>query len=121
MLFAAATDHRYIQIGNVLDFSNKALEALDHAGWAHAEAALTSLVSGYTSADRMEESNAWRHPVDLVTILERAFETLLTAGLKVLVAAARYLAAHAPTVCAEGQTYQIAYRLFCGELLFEEP
>ena len=33
MLFSAATDHRYLQIGHVLDFTNKALEALDQAGW----------------------------------------------------------------------------------------
>jgi hypothetical protein len=38
----------------------------------------------------------------------------------VLVAAARYLAAHAPTVRAQGQTYQIAHRLQRGERLFEE-
>ena len=31
-------------------------------------------------ADRMEESNAWRHPVDLVAILERAFEELPPRG-----------------------------------------
>src|SRR5262249_36085752 len=43
------------------------------------------------------------------------------AGIHVLVAATRYLAAHAPTVRAQGQTYQIAYRLFRGECLFEEP
>ncbi len=41
------------------------------------------------------------------------------AAAPVLVAAARYLAAHAPTVGAEGQT--IAYRLFRGERLFVEP
>jgi len=76
MLFAAATDHRYIQTGHALDFTNKALEALDTAGWEHAEAALASLASGYAWADRMEESNAWRHPVDLVAILEGAFEQL---------------------------------------------
>jgi hypothetical protein len=76
MLFASATDHRYIQIGHVADFTNKALEALDWAGWEHAEPVLTSLASGYANADRMEESNAWRHPVDLVTILERTFEAL---------------------------------------------
>ena len=29
MLFAAATDHRYIQIGHPLDFTNKAFETLD--------------------------------------------------------------------------------------------
>ena len=79
MLFAAATDHRYIQVGHVLDFTNKALEALDQAGWEHAEPALTSLATGYADADRMEESNAWRHPVDLVAILERAFEVLPAA------------------------------------------
>jgi hypothetical protein len=38
----------------------------------------------------------------------------------VLVAAARYLAAHAPTMRAQGQTYQIAQRLQRGEHLFEE-
>ncbi len=79
LLFTAATDHRYIQIGHVLDFTNKALEALDAAGWAYAEPVLTSLVSGYTSAERMEESNAWRNPVDLVAILERPFEALPAA------------------------------------------
>jgi hypothetical protein len=36
-----------------------------------------------------------------------------------LVAAARYLAAHAPTMRAQGQTYQIAHRLSRGEKLFE--
>ncbi len=79
MLFAAATDHRYIQIGHVADFTNKALEALDIAGWPHAEPVLASLARGFASADRMEESNAWRHPVDLVTILDGAFEQLPAA------------------------------------------
>ena len=79
MLFAAATDHRYIQTGHVADFTNKALEALDRAGWEHAEPVLASLVSSYAQADRMEESNAWRHPVDLVAILERSFEKLPAA------------------------------------------
>ncbi len=76
MLFAAATDHHYIDIGHPLDFTNKALEALDIAGWEYAEPVLTSLATGYASADRMEESNAWRNPVDLIAILENAFEAL---------------------------------------------
>jgi hypothetical protein len=76
MLFAAATDHRYIDGGHVLDFTNKAFEALDVAGWDLAERTLASLATAYATADRMEESNAWRHPVDLVAILERAFEQL---------------------------------------------
>jgi hypothetical protein len=41
------------------------------------------------------------------------------AGVDVLVAAARYLAAHAPTVRAQGQTFQIAQRLHRGERLYE--
>ncbi|MBI5669535.1 MAG: Rieske (2Fe-2S) protein [Chloroflexi bacterium] len=76
MLFAAATDHRYIQIGHVLDFTNKALEALDVAGWNFAEQALTSLARAYAEADRMEEANEWRYPIDLIDLLERAFEEL---------------------------------------------
>jgi nitrite reductase/ring-hydroxylating ferredoxin subunit len=79
MLFAAATDHRFIDGGHVLDFTNKALEALDHAGWGHAEAVLASVVSGCAGAERMEESKAWRHPTDLVAILEHAFEALPAA------------------------------------------
>jgi hypothetical protein len=38
----------------------------------------------------------------------------------VLVAAGRYLAAHAPTARAQRQTYQIARRLHRGERLYEE-
>lgn len=79
MLFTAATDHRYIDAGHTLDFTNKALEALDAAGWEYAEPVLTSLVSGYANADRMEESNSWRYPVDLVEILDHAFAALPTA------------------------------------------
>jgi nitrite reductase/ring-hydroxylating ferredoxin subunit len=78
MLFTAATDHRYIQTGHVLDFTNKALQALDIAGWEpqRAEVVLASLSSAYANADRMEESNSWRNPLDLVLILQRASERL---------------------------------------------
>src|SRR4029079_19368809 len=84
MLFAAITDHRYIQIGHPADFATKALEALDIVGWdpatgteqALAESALASLVRGIANASRMEESNAWRNPIDLIEILETSFEQL---------------------------------------------
>jgi len=79
MLFAAATDHRYLDVGHVLDFTNKAFEALDVAGWSHAEPVLASLSRGYARAPRMEESNSWRNPVDLVELLEDAFEKLPSA------------------------------------------
>ena len=76
ILFAAATDHRFIDIGHPLDFTNKALEALDVAGWGYAEPVLTSLVAAHASAEHMEESNAWRHPIDLVGLVEAAFDEL---------------------------------------------
>jgi hypothetical protein len=76
MLFTAVTDHRYIQIGHPADFTNKAFEALDIVGWEYAKPVLTSLVTGYAQASRMEESNSWRNPIDLVAILEQAFERL---------------------------------------------
>ncbi|MBD2507554.1 Rieske (2Fe-2S) protein [Nostoc muscorum FACHB-395] len=79
MLFSAATDRRYLDVGHTLDFINKALEALDAIAWQAAESILASLVSGLANASRMEESNSWRYPVDLVAILESAFEQLPTA------------------------------------------
>jgi len=79
MLFAAATDHRYIDVGHTLDFINKALEALDAVDWQGAEKVLASLIPSLANASRMEESNSWRYPVDLVAILESAFEQLPTA------------------------------------------
>src|SRR4029077_13267690 len=83
MLFAAATDHRYLDGGHTLDFVNKALEALDVAGWDFAESVLASLPAQLAGAERMEEANSWRNPVDLVTLLESSFgelEPALAAG-----------------------------------------
>jgi nitrite reductase/ring-hydroxylating ferredoxin subunit len=87
MMFAAATDHRYLDGGHTLDFTNKAFEALDHAGWDLAEPVLASLARGYASGDRMEEANSWRNPIDLIAILEPAFETIpdpLAAGQRAM-------------------------------------
>ncbi|MEL6383091.1 MAG: Rieske (2Fe-2S) protein, partial [Cyanobacteria bacterium J06626_18] len=76
MLFAAVTDYRFLDGGHALDFTNKALEALDFNHWQQPETVLTSLVKGYTTAERMEESNEWRYPIDLVAILRQAFAEL---------------------------------------------
>jgi nitrite reductase/ring-hydroxylating ferredoxin subunit len=83
MLFAAATDHRYLDGGHTLDFVNKALEALDVAGWERAGVVLASLPTQLAGAERMEEANAWRNPVDLIALLDNAFAQLpdaLSAG-----------------------------------------
>ncbi len=79
MLFTAATDHRYLDAGHTLDFINKALTSVDLAGWEQAELAFTSVVPNLTDARRMEESNAWRKPIDLIPLLEAAFEKLAEA------------------------------------------
>lgn len=76
MMFCAATDHRYLDGGHVLDFTNKAFEALEQIGWDVAEEVLTSLVPLYARATRMEERSSWRHPIDLAKILERTFKEL---------------------------------------------
>jgi hypothetical protein len=78
ILFTAATDHRYLDGGHTLDFVNKACEALDTAGWHRAEGVLTSLPPQLAFAERMEEASAWRYPLDLVALLEEAFERLPT-------------------------------------------
>jgi len=86
MLFSAATDHRYLDGGHTLDFVNKALEALDVAGWERAEVVLASLPAQLAGAERMEEANAWRNPVDLVALLDNAFRQLpdaLSAGASI--------------------------------------
>ena len=57
------------------------------------------------------------HTIQTVEAAVRQFTQLegRPEAAHVLIAAARYLAAHAPTLRAQGQTYQIAYRLHRGE------
>jgi nitrite reductase/ring-hydroxylating ferredoxin subunit len=76
MLFSAATDHRYLDSGHVLDFTNKAFEALDLVGWDMAEQVLSSLVTLYAQATRMEERSSWRHPIDILALLNDCFDKL---------------------------------------------
>jgi nitrite reductase/ring-hydroxylating ferredoxin subunit len=81
MLFAAVTDHYYLDTGHSIDFINKAFELLDTLGWREAPIILPSIVPSITSATRMEETNAWRHPVNLPAILEPIFARLLAGEL----------------------------------------
>ena len=76
IIFAAATDHIYLDAGHVVDFANKAFELIDHIGWAHAPQVLTSLVHGMARARRSEELSSWRHPVDIATLVWQAREDL---------------------------------------------
>ncbi len=76
MIFAAATDHLYLDGGHAVDFANKAFELLDHIGWEHAGQVLTSLVHGMATARRSQELNSWRHPIDLASLVWAARDEL---------------------------------------------
>jgi hypothetical protein len=76
MIFAACTDHLFLDVGHSLDFANKAFELLDHIGWEYAEEVLPSLVPNMVRAQRMEESSSWRHPVDLAKLLWEVYDEL---------------------------------------------
>ena len=76
MIFAASTDHIYLDAGHTLDFANKAFELLDHIGWEYASQTLTSLVHGMARARRSQELSAWRHPIDLASLVWQAREEL---------------------------------------------
>lgn len=72
MVFAAATDHVFLDEGHVLDLTNKAFEALDHLGWEAAGRVLPTLVRQTVRAERHEEADAWRYPVDVVALVDDA-------------------------------------------------
>jgi nitrite reductase/ring-hydroxylating ferredoxin subunit len=76
MMLAAATDHYFLAGGHTIDFINKAFELLERIGWKRASAVLPSLVGGLCRAQRSGEINAWRHPIDLVELVDPALARL---------------------------------------------
>jgi len=72
LLFAAETDRAYADGGHSLDFINKAFECLDVIGWGHAADVLPSIVGQMVAARGAEERTAWRQPIDLIALCERA-------------------------------------------------
>jgi nitrite reductase/ring-hydroxylating ferredoxin subunit len=84
-MFAAAADHVFIDEGHTLDFTNKAMEAIDHVGADGARWLLPSVVDQTCRASRAEETSPWRHPDDLVGVLAKALS-------------------HLPDTLAQGQT-----------------
>ncbi|HZQ08550.1 MAG TPA: Rieske (2Fe-2S) protein, partial [Anaerolineae bacterium] len=123
---------------NADDLLNELPALLDRQQQVNQSAAL---VARYWST-MGTSSNAHGDPARLLPVLgklllreDRDFHTIQTVeaafhqysllknspeARNVLIAAVRYLAAHSPTVRAEGQTYHIAQRLHRGEKLFED-
>lgn len=76
MMFAAATDHRYLDGGHTLDFHNKAFEALAYLPNERKRLLLASLVPMLAQPSRAEESHTWQAPLNLVEPLNRTFNAL---------------------------------------------
>ncbi len=76
MMFAAVTDHVFIDGGHTLDFTNKAFESLTHVGAVAAPQVLPTLVRQTAAARRQEETASWRHPHDLAGLARRTVERL---------------------------------------------
>ncbi|HKN41113.1 MAG TPA: Rieske 2Fe-2S domain-containing protein, partial [Acidimicrobiia bacterium] len=72
MMFAAVTDHVFLDGGHTIDFTNKAFEVLEHLGSESAADVLTTLVPQTASAARSEERGAWRYPHDLAGMIAEA-------------------------------------------------
>ena len=76
LVFAASTDHTFMDVGHTLDFANKACELLDAIGWDDAPDILSSVIPTITGAQRMEETSSWQHPVDMPKLLDEAGDAL---------------------------------------------
>ena len=79
----AVTDRYFADGGHALDFLNKAFEGIDLVGWQRAAAVLPAIVPVLTGSLGSEETDSWRHPVDLVALTEAAVRELpdaLAAG-----------------------------------------
>jgi nitrite reductase/ring-hydroxylating ferredoxin subunit len=76
IMFAAATDHVFLDGGHTIDFTNKAFEVLEHLGWERAADVLPTLVAQTASASRDEERGSWRFPHDLAGMISTAAASL---------------------------------------------
>ena len=72
LMLAAATDRPFADGGHALDFVNKALECVDLIGPEHAAAILPTVVAQLASARGADERDAWRHPIDLIALVDAA-------------------------------------------------
>jgi nitrite reductase/ring-hydroxylating ferredoxin subunit len=68
MMFAAVTDHVFIDGGHTIDFTNKAFEAVEMLGPGSATQVLPTLVMQTARAQRSEEFSEWHYPHDLVRL-----------------------------------------------------
>jgi nitrite reductase/ring-hydroxylating ferredoxin subunit len=78
-LFAACTDHVYLDEGHTIDYLNKACEAAADIGGDAWALLLPTIVVPMASATRHEEVSEWREPIDLVPVIEETSARLAAA------------------------------------------
>jgi nitrite reductase/ring-hydroxylating ferredoxin subunit len=71
MMFAAVSDHVFIDGGHTIDFTNKAFEAVALVGPDAAGDVLPTLVEQTAGAQRSEEFSEWHYPHDLVALTDQ--------------------------------------------------
>lgn len=76
ILFTAANERVYAQIGHVFDAANKAFELLNAIGWDHAADTLPLLTRQTVMAQGAEEDTHWHHPIEVIEPLRSAEATL---------------------------------------------
>jgi nitrite reductase/ring-hydroxylating ferredoxin subunit len=89
MMFAAVTDHVFVDEGHTLDFTNKAFEALSHLGADAAARVLPTLVAQTATAQRSEEFSEWRHPHDLAALADETIAALPAARAEAIARGAK--------------------------------
>lgn len=75
-MFAACTDHVFIDEGHVIDYLNKACEAVAMIGGDAPSVLLPMVVAPMASATRHEEVSEWREPVDLLPLIDSVVDQL---------------------------------------------
>jgi nitrite reductase/ring-hydroxylating ferredoxin subunit len=75
-LVAAEAERVFADSGHSLDFINKAFQCLDLIGWEHAAVLLPTVVGQMVAARGADESTAWRQPVDLIALCDKAARQL---------------------------------------------
>ena len=78
-MFAATTDHVFIDEGHVVDYLNKACEAAASIGGDVFATLVPTVVAPMAMATRHEEVSEWREPIDLLPILEQTAVALAGA------------------------------------------
>src|SRR5690606_39057633 len=107
---------------NLLDRQHQVEQAAEAvAAYLHAGADPAQLLAALGKLLLREDRDF--HTIQTVEAAFRQYsllrDTAPEQAAHVLIAAARYLAAHSPTMRAQGQTYTIASRLNRGERIFE--